>query len=68
MKKMIGWKIAFIGIIHSITGIGLTIALWNLTVYDMLSIVCIIGLIICHLGLIIFFEELIAVQGNIRQK
>jgi hypothetical protein len=68
MKKMIGWKIAFIGIINSITGIGLTITLWNRIVYDALSITVIIGLIICHLALIIFFEDLIAVQGNFRQK
>ena len=26
------------------------------------------SLIICHLALIIFFEDLIALQGNIRQK
>ncbi len=66
MKKMIGWKIAFIGIINSITGIGLTITLWNLIVYDTLSIVVIIGLVTCHLALIIFFEDLIAFQGNIK--
>ena len=64
MKKMIGWKIAFIGIVNSITGIGLTITLWNLIVYDKLSVVVIIGLIICHLALITFFEDLIAYQGN----
>ena len=64
MKKMIGWNIAFMGIIHSITGIGITIALWNLIVYDIFSIVCIIGFIICHIALIIFFEDLIAFQGN----
>ncbi len=66
MKKMIGWKIAFIGMINSITGIGLTITLWNLIVYDTVSIVVIMGLIICHLALIIFFEDLIAFQGNIK--
>jgi len=68
MKKMIGWKIAFIGIINSITGIGLIVTLWNLIAYDKLSIVVIIGLIICHLALIMFFEDLIAFQGNTRQK
>ncbi len=68
MKKMIGWKIALIGMINSITGIGITVTLWNLIAYDKLSIVVIIGLIICHLALIVFFEDLIAFQGNIRQK
>lgn len=68
MKKMIGWKIAFIGMINSITGIGITITLWNLIAYDRLSIVVITGLIVSHLALIIFFEDLIAFQGNIRQK
>ena len=67
MKKMIGWKIAFIGMINSITGIGITITLWNLIAYDRLSIVVITGLIVSHLALIIFFEDLIAFQGNIRQ-
>ncbi len=68
MKKMIGWKIAFIGIINSITGIGLTITLWNLIAYDKLSIVVVIGLIVSHLALIMFFEDLIALQGNIKHK
>jgi hypothetical protein len=67
MKKMIGWKIALIGMINSIAGIGITVTLWNLIAYDKLSIVVIIGLIVCHLALIMFFEDLIAFQGNIRQ-
>jgi hypothetical protein len=64
MKKLIGWKIAFIGIVNSITGIGLTITPWNLIAYDKLSVVVIMGLIICQLALIIFFEDLIAYKGN----
>ncbi len=28
---------------------------------------CIIGLVICHLALIVFFEDLIAFQGNIKK-
>ena len=67
MKKMIGWKIALIGMINSIAEIGITVTLWNLIAYDKLSIVVIIGLIVCHLALIMFFEDLIAFQGNIRQ-
>ncbi|MHA2030427.1 MAG: hypothetical protein ACW99Q_13635 [Candidatus Kariarchaeaceae archaeon] len=63
---MVGWKLAFIGIVNSITGIGLIITLWNLFVTDIISIASIIGLIICHLALITFFEDLIAFQGNIR--
>jgi hypothetical protein len=68
MKKMIGWKIALIGMINSITGIGITVTLWNLIAYDKLSIVVVIGLIVSHLALIIFFEDLIAFQGNIKHK
>jgi hypothetical protein len=63
MKKMIGWKIAYLGIINSIAGISLTVTLWKLIAYDIISMVCIIGLIVCHLALIMFFEELIAFQG-----
>ncbi len=66
MKKMIGWKIALIGMINSITGIDITVTLWNLIAYDKLSIVVVIGLIVSHLALIIFFEDLIAFQGNIK--
>jgi hypothetical protein len=65
---MIGWKIALIGMINSITGIGITVTLWNLIAYDKLSIVVVIGLIVSHLALIIFFEDLIAFQGNIKHK
>jgi hypothetical protein len=68
MRKMIGWKIAYIGIINSITGIGITLTLWNLIVYDIFSIALILGLITCHLALIIFFEDLIAVQAKIKKK
>ena len=68
MKKMIGWKIALIGMINSITGIGITVTLWNLIAYDKLSIVVVIGLIVSHLALIIFFEDLIAFQGNNKHK
>ncbi len=68
MKKMIGWKIALIGMINSITGIGITVTLWNLIAYDKLSIVVVIELIVSHLALIIFFEDLIAFQGNIKHK
>jgi hypothetical protein len=60
MDNMIGWKIPFIGMIYSITGIGIIISLWNLIEFDLFSILSIIGLIICHLALIMFFEELIA--------
>jgi hypothetical protein len=61
VRKIIGWKIAFFGIINSITGIGIIVTLWNFIINDIFSIVCILGLIICHLALIIFFEELIAI-------
>jgi hypothetical protein len=57
-----------IGIINSITGIGITLTLWNLIVYDIFSIALILGLITCHLALIIFFEDLIAVQAKIKKK
>jgi hypothetical protein len=63
MDNMIGWKIPFIGMIYSITGIGIIISLWNLIEFDLFSILSIIGLIICHLALIMFFEELIAFQS-----
>jgi hypothetical protein len=64
VRKIIGWKIAFFGIINSISGIGFIVTLWNLITYDVFSIIYMVGLIICHLTLIMFFEELIAIQSN----
>jgi cytochrome b subunit of formate dehydrogenase len=65
VRKIIGWKISFFGIISSISGIGIIVALWNLIIYDVFSIILMLGLILCHLALIMFFEELIAIQSNV---